>query len=53
MVALTTITDVIAYSNSRLKLNINQATDDDFWWPARREKLLKVGWKGNKKPAFP
>lgn len=46
LIALNSITDVIAYSNSRLKLKIQQANDDDFLVARERVKDFKSWLEG-------
>ena len=43
LVALKSITDVVAYSNSRLKLKIERSTEDDFLVAREKVKAFK-GW---------
>ena len=47
LIALKAITDVLAYSNSRLKLKVQQANDDDFLLAREKVKDFKQWLEGN------
>lgn len=47
LVALKSITDVVAYSNSRLKLKVNNTTNDDFLVAREKVKTFKNWLEGN------
>ena len=46
LVALSAITDVVIYSNSRLKLKVKHATDDDFLVAREKVKTFKQWLEG-------
>ncbi|MBN1820969.1 MAG: response regulator transcription factor [Prolixibacteraceae bacterium] len=48
LISLTSVKDVIAYSNSRLKLKIEQANDDDFLVAREKVKDFKRWLEGEK-----
>ena len=47
LVALNCISDVVTYSNSRLKLKVNQANDDDFLVAREKVKVFKSWLEGS------
>ncbi len=47
IVALKSITDVITYSNSRLKLKVQNTSDDDFLVAREKVKAFKTWLEGN------
>ncbi|MEN8118293.1 MAG: LytTR family transcriptional regulator DNA-binding domain-containing protein [Bacteroidota bacterium] len=46
LVALKSITDVVAYSNSRLKLKVQNANEDDFLVAREKVKVFKNWLEG-------
>ncbi len=47
LVALSAITDVVTYSNSRLKIKVQQSSDDDFLVAREKVKAFKSWLEGN------
>lgn len=47
IVSINSITDVSIYSNSRLKLKVDHANEDDFFVAREKVKLFKIWLEGN------
>jgi len=46
-VALKSITEVVAFSNSRLKVKINRSSNDDFLVAREKVKTFKIWLEGS------